>query len=416
MSVKYKPRRVVITGMGLITPVGNTVDEFWASICEGKSGVGKITRFSVEKFSTKIAAEIKDFDPNGIISKKELRRMDDFVKYSMCASEQAVKDSGLEFDKMDPFATGVILGSGIGGLRIIEEQHEILMNRGPLRVSPFLIPMLITNMAAGSVSILHGVKGPNMCITTACASGTHAIGEAYRQILFGDVDVMITGGTESAITPLGLAGFCAIKALSIRNDAPEKASRPFDRERDGFIMGEGAGVLVLEEYEHAKKRGANIYAQLLGYGCTGDAYHMTAPSPDFQSAARCFSAAIKNSQINLDDVGYINAHGTSTQLNDKCETKAIKMVFGDYARELPISSTKSMTGHLLGAAGGVELIAAIKTIQTGIIHPTINYENPDPDCDLDYVPNTAREVKVKYALSNSLGFGGHNASLVVGAV
>jgi len=416
MSAKFKPRRVVITGLGTISPVGNTVDELWASLCEGKSGVSKITRFDVENFSTQIGAEVKDFDPTGIIHRKELRRMDDFVKYSICASVQAVADSGLEFDKMDPFATGVILGSGIGGLQVIEDQHEILMNRGPSRVSPFLIPMLITNIAAGSVSIHHGVKGPNMCITTACASGTHAIGEAYRQILFGDADVMVTGGTESAITPLGVAGFCAIKALSIRNDAPERASRPFDRERDGFIMGEGAGIVILEEYEHAKKRGAHIYAELLGYSCTGDAYHMTAPSPDFKAAARCFTAVVENSGLNMEDITYINAHGTSTPLNDKCETEAIKLAFGDHANDLAISSTKSMTGHLLGAAGGVEVIATAKTIETGIIHPTINYENPDPDCDLDYVPNTAREQKVKYALSNSLGFGGHNASLVVGTI
>ena len=416
MSEKYKPRRVVITGLGTISPIGNTVDELWASLCAGKSGIGRITRFDVDKFSTQIGAEVKGFDPDGIIPRKELRRMDDFVKYSICASEQAVEDSGLEFDKMDPFATGVILGSGIGGLQVIEDQHEVLMNRGPSRVSPFLIPMLITNMAAGSVSIQHGVKGPNMCITTACASGTHAIGEAYRQILFGDADVMITGGTESAITPLGLAGFCSIKALSIRNDEPERASRPFDRERDGFVMGEGAGIVILEEYEHAKKRGARIYAELLGYSCTGDAYHMTAPAPDFKAAARCFTAVVENSHLNMEEIGYINAHGTSTPLNDKCETEAIKLAFGDYARKVAISSTKSMTGHLLGAAGGVEVIAAVKTIETGIIHPTINYETPDPDCDLDYVPNTAREQKVKYALSNSLGFGGHNASLVVGAL
>ncbi len=408
------PRRVVVTGMGVVTPIGNTLAEYWDALCNGKSGVDTITLFDASEFTTRIAAEVKNFNPEDFIPKKEVRRMDEFVKFAVCASAMAVKDSGLDFSTMNPFATGVLIGSGIGGLKVIEDQHKILIERGPSRVSPFLIPMLITNMASGMVSIWFNAQGPNLCVTTACASGTHAIGEAYRHIALGEADVMITGGTESAITPLGLAGFCSIKALSQRNDDPKAASRPFDQDRDGFVMGEGAGILILEEYEHAKKRGANIYCEILGYGCTGDAYHMTAPAPGGDAAARCLEMAVANACVNKEDVDYINAHGTSTPLNDKFETQAIKIVFGEHAKKIPVSSTKSMTGHLLGAAGGIELVATAMTIKTGIITPTINLDNPDPECDLDYVPNTAREVDVKIAISNSLGFGGHNASIVVG--
>ncbi|MDX9703068.1 MAG: beta-ketoacyl-ACP synthase II [Candidatus Auribacterota bacterium] len=408
------PRRVVVTGMGVVTPIGNTLAEYWDALCNGKSGVDTITLFDASEFTTRIAAEVKNFNPEDFIPKKEVRRMDEFVKFAVCASAMAVKDSGLDFSTMNPFATGVLIGSGIGGLKVIEDQHKILIERGPSRVSPFLIPMLITNMASGMVSIWFNAQGPNLCVTTACASGTHAIGEAYRHIALGEADVMITGGTESAITPLGLAGFCSIKALSQRNDDPKAASRPFDQDRDGFVMGEGAGILILEEYEHAKKRGANIYCEILGYGCTGDAYHMTAPAPGGDAAARCLEMAVANACVNKEDVDYINAHGTSTPLNDKFETQAIKIVFGEHAKKIPVSSTKSMTGHLLGAAGGIELVATAMTLKTGIITPTINLDNPDPECDLDYVPNTAREVDVKIAISNSLGFGGHNASIVVG--
>ncbi len=414
MRKHIEPRRVVITGLGVVSPVGNDVPTFWESLCNGKSGVGHITRFDASEFSSRIAGEVKDFDPGDLISRKDRKRMDDFVRYAIFASHMAVDDSGLDVSAMDPFSMGVLIGSGIGGLRVIEKQHKILMEKGPARISPFLIPMLITNMASGQVSMCFNAKGPNLCVATACASGTHAIGEAYRHIALGEADVMITGGTESATTPLGVGGFCAIKALSQRNDDPQRASRPFDRERDGFVMGEGAGIIVIESYEHAKKRGARIYCELLGYGCTGDAYHMTAPCPQTEGARRCLEMAVSDACINSEQIDYINAHGTSTPLNDKYETQAIKAVFGDHAKKIAVNSTKSMTGHLLGAAGGVELVACVKTLETGIIHPTINYENPDESCDLDYVPNTARESDVKYAISNSLGFGGHNASLVIG--
>lgn len=414
---KYSDRRrVVVTGLGVVSPVGNDTKTFWDSLCAGKGGVGSITHFDVSQYSTRIAAEVKNFDPSGIIPPKEIKRMDEFVQFAVYASIMAVNDSGLDFSSMNPFSTGVLIGSGIGGLKVIETQHKILLEKGPSRVSPFLIPMLITNMASGQVSIWFNVKGPNLCVATACASGSHAIGEAYRHIAFGEADVMITGGTESATTPLGLGGFCSIKALSQRNDEPERASRPFDRDRDGFVMGEGAGVVILESYEHAKKRGARMYCELLGYGCSGDAYHMTAPDPDGEGAAKCMKMALENSDLNPDQIDYINAHGTSTPLNDKIETQAIKTTFGSHATKLAVSSTKSMTGHLLGAAGGVEMVACVKAIETGILPPTINYETPDPECDLDYVPNTARKCQVKYALSNSLGFGGHNATLVVGKI
>ncbi len=413
MRKNFQPRRVVVTGLGVVSPVGNTMDVFWESICQGKSGVGNISLFDASDFSTRIAAEVKGFDPEGVISKKESRRMDRFVQFAICAAKMAVDDSGIDFTSIDPFSAGVLIGSGIGGLQVIEDQYKILLEKGPSRVSPFLIPMLITNMASGYVSIWYNLKGPNLCVTTACASGTHAIGEAYRHIALGDADIMITGGTESAITQLGLAGFCSIKALSSRNDEPQKASRPFDMDRDGFVMGEGAGILVLESYDNAVKRGAKIYCEFIGYGCTGDAYHMTAPDPDGAGATKCMEMALRNSLINPDEIDYINAHGTSTPLNDKIETLAIKNVFGDNAKKIPVSSTKSMTGHLLGAAGGIEAIVCAKVIEHGIIPPTINLDNPDPECDLDYVPNKARETKVDVALSNSLGFGGHNATIVM---
>ena len=406
-------RRVVVTGLGAVTPLGNDVPSYWDSIVNGRSGVGRITQFDPSPYTSQIAGEVRDFDPSNWIKPKDARKMDRFVQFSIVASEEAMKDACLDMAAEDPDRVGVLVGSGIGGLIVIEKQHAVLMEKGPSKVSPFLIPMLITNMASGHVSIRLGAKGPNLCIATACATATHSIGEAARIIASGDAEVMITGGAESATTPLGLAGFCALKALSTRNDAPERASRPFDAERDGFIMSEGAGIVVIEELEHAKKRGARIYCELAGYGLTADAHHMTAPAPEGAGAARCMKRALCSSGLNPDDVDYINAHGTSTRLNDKFETAAIKTVFGDHARRLPVSSTKSMVGHLLGAAGGVELIAAVLALQNGVIPPTINYENPDPECDLDYVPNTARELEVNVAMSNSFGFGGHNATLLI---
>ncbi len=406
-------RRVVITGLGVISPVGNNKEEFWSSVVNGKGGIGPMTSFDCKDYASRIAGEVKSFTPHPIISKKELRRMEKFVQFAVTAAKEAVDDSGLDISKEDPFKVGVLVGSGIGSLRIIEEQHKIILEKGPSRVTPFLIPMLIVNMASGHISITFKIKGPSTCITTACASGAHSIGDAFRTIQYGDADIMIAGGTESCITPLSVGGFCALKALSIRNNEPEKASRPFDKERDGFIMGEGAGVVILEELEHAKKRNAKIYAEISGYGMTGDGYHMTAPDPTGECAARCMSNALKDGNMKPQDLSYINAHGTSTQLNDKTETLAIKQVFGEYAKKLPISSTKSMTGHLLGAAGGVEFIVCCLAIEKGIIPPTINYEHPDPECDLDYVPNKARKVRVSSALSNSLGFGGHNATVCV---
>ncbi|MBU4305350.1 MAG: beta-ketoacyl-ACP synthase II [Candidatus Omnitrophica bacterium] len=406
-------RRVVITGIGVVSPVGNTKDDFWHALCEGKSGAGLVSYFDTTDFSSKIDAEIKNFEPSSVIPPKELKRMDKFVQFAVFASKTACDDSGLELDKEDRNRIGVIIGTGIGGLNVIEEQQKSYMEKGPKRISPFLIPMLIVNMAPGQVSISMGLKGPNSCVTTACATGGHCIGDAFKIIQRGDAEVMFAGGTESCITPLGFGGFCALKALSTRNDDPLRASRPFDRERDGFLMAEGAGIVVLEELEHAKKRGARIYAELAGYGMSGDAYHITAPDPDGDGGARCMSAALNDAGVNPEDVDYINAHGTSTPMNDKVETLAIKRVFGEYAKELAVSSTKSVTGHLLGAAGGVECAAAALTIKDGIIPPTINYEYPDPDCDLDYVPNTARKQDVKIAISNSLGFGGHNVTLVL---
>ncbi len=408
-----KERRVVITGMGVVSPVGKNVDEFWSSLIAGKGGVQRITQFDPSQYDSQIAGEVKGFDPSAYISPKKIRRIDKFVQYALVAAYQAVSDAQIDFKNEDPFQVGVLIGSGIGSLYIIQEQTKVLLEKGPSRMSPFTIPMLLINMASGQIAIAFGVKGPNSAVGTACASGAHAIGDAFKIIQRGDAQVMIAGGTESCICKIGVGAFCAMKALSTRNDQPEKASRPFDRERDGFVIAEGAGVVILESLEHAQKRGVSIYAELTGYGMSGDAYHMTAPDPEGEGAARAMSEALRNAQIKPEDVSYINAHGTSTPLNDKVETLAIKKVFAKSAQRIPVSSTKSMTGHLLGAAGAVELVACCLSLKNNIIAPTINYETPDPDCDLDYVPNEAREAKVDVALSNSLGFGGHNATLVV---
>jgi len=406
-------KRVVITGLGVVSPVGSELKTFWENITAGKSGVSKISKFDISDFPVQIAAEVKDFNPLEYFDKKEVRRTDPFIQYAMGAAVQAVKNAGLDTDKVDPERVGVLIGSGIGGIRTIEEQHTTLLNKGPKRVSPYCVPMEIINMASGLVSIRFGFKGPNISVVTACATGTHAIGEAYRTIQYGDADVMVAGGAESAITPLSIAGFAAARALSTRNDEPEKASRPFEKNRDGFVMGEGAGIVVLEEYEHAKKRGAPILAEIVGYGTSGDAYHMTAPAPGGEGAARAIRNALRDAKVSPDTIDYINAHGTSTKFNDLYETLAIKSVFGDHAYQLKVSSIKSMIGHLLGAAGGVEVVASVLTLQTGVIPPTINYEEPDPECDLDYVPNEAIEMDVNYILKNSFGFGGTNACLVL---
>ncbi|WP_340694753.1 beta-ketoacyl-ACP synthase II [Hydrogenobacter thermophilus] len=407
-------RRVVVTGLGVVSPIGTGVEKFWKNLIEGVSGVDIIKRFDPIELglSVHIAAEVKDFNPENYFDKKDLPRVSDFIKYAVAASEEAIKDSGLTESKFDPYKVGVIIGTGIGGLRDIEEQQKILAEKGPRRVSPFFIPYGISNMAAGLVAIRYGFKGPNYCVVSACATGNHSIGDAMRMIQKGDIDVAIAGGCESAITPLGIAGFASMKALSTRNHEPQKASRPFDMERDGFVMGEGAGVLVLEEYEYAKARGAKIYAEIVGYSATDDAYHITAPCADGEGAYMCMKLALEDAKIKPDEVDYINAHGTSTPLNDRAETLAIKNLFGEHAYKLKISSNKSMIGHLLGAAGAVEAVATVKTIQTGVIPPTINLEKPDPECDLDYTPNKAVRKEINVALSNSFGFGGTNACLV----
>lgn len=406
-------RRVVITGMGVVSPIGIGKEAFWDSLKNGRSGVGRLTHFDASDYSCQIDAEIKGFDAEKYIEKKAIRRMDRFTQFAYAAADMAVRDAGLDQAKLDPDRVGVIVGSGIGGLSTIEEEYATLRERGARRVSPFLIPKLITNMAPGEIAIRWGFTGVNYAVTSACATSNHAIGDALRALRYGDADVIVAGGTEAAITPLGFAGFCSARTLSTRNDAPEKASRPFDKDRDGFVMGEGAGIVVLETLEHAQARGANIVAELSGYGATDDAYHITAPNPEGISAAKAMQRALQDADVTPDQVQYVNAHGTSTNLNDKIETKALKMVFGDHAKKLAVSSTKSMTGHLLGAAGAVELVATIQCIQHALAHPTINYETPDPDCDLDYIPNKARPMEISVALSNSLGFGGHNAVLVV---
>jgi 3-oxoacyl-[acyl-carrier-protein] synthase II len=406
-------RRAVITGYGVISPIGVGIDDFWDSLVRGKSGVSRVLSFDVSKFSSQICAEVKNFEPEKYIDKKKIRKMDRFTQLALAAAKMAMEHAKLDIEREDPFRVGVIVGSGIGGIATVAAEHKVLLEKGPRRVSPFMIPMLITNIAAGEIAIAYNIQGPNYSVSSACATSNHTVGDALRLIRYGDADVIIAGGSEAAVTPLGLAGFCAAKALSTRNDDPEHASRPFDKERDGFVMGEGAGIVVLESIEHALSRGASIHAELIGYGATDDAYHITAPSPDGQSAARAMSNALADGGVKPEEVDYINAHGTSTPLNDKVETLAIKKVFGDYAYKIPVSSSKSMFGHLLGAAGVVELIATILGIEKGMIPPTINYEFPDPECDLDYVPNKARPKKINVALSNSLGFGGHNATLVV---
>ncbi|MBT9172973.1 MAG: 3-oxoacyl-(acyl-carrier-protein) synthase 2 [Syntrophomonadaceae bacterium] len=404
-------RRVVVTGLGVISPVGIGKESFWNSLCAGKSGVSRFTRFNVEDYPTQIGAEVRDFEPHDYIEKKDLRRMDRFGQFAVAAARMALEDARLNGD-FDSERAGVSIGSGIGGIITIEEQIKVLNEKGVRRVSPFFVPMLIANMASGYVSMEFGLKGPNTTLVTACATGTHSLGEAFRSIQRGDADLMIAGGSEAAFTPVAFAGFCAMRAMSTRNDEPERASRPFDRDRDGFVMGEGAGVLVLELLEHAMRRGARIYAEICGYGLSGDAYHVTAPEPDGSGAIRCMTMALHDAGLNPSEIDYINAHGTSTDLNDRTETLAIKAVFGEHAYRLAVSSTKSMIGHLLGAAGGVEAIASVLSIDTGVITPTVNYENKDPECDLDYVPNRARERRIFAAMSNSFGFGGTNASLV----
>ena len=404
-------KKIVVTGLGCVTPVGNDLRTTWENLINGVSGIDTIKSFEVSEFDTKIGAEVKNFEID-FIHPREKRKMDKFVQFALKATDEAIKDSGLEIEKEDKEKVGVIIGAGIGGLRVIEKQHEILLKSGPNRVSPFLIPMLIPDMAAGQVAIYYGLKGVNFATVSACASGAHALGSAICFMRESNYDIIIAGGTESCITPLGLAGFCSMKALSTRNDQPQKASRPFDKERDGFIMGEGAGIVVLETEEHAKKRGAKIYAEFAGYGMSCDAYHMTAPDPSGEGAYLAMKHALINSKISPEEVDYINAHGTSTKLNDKSETVGIKKAFGEKAYKIPVSSIKSMVGHLLGAAGGVEFVITCMAVKEGIIPPTMNYEYPDPECDLNYVPNKAIEKEVKVALSNSFGFGGHNITLV----
>jgi len=403
--------RVVITGLGAVTPLGNTAEEFWASLIQGKSGIGPITRFDSTGFSTRIAGEVKGFDALKFVDKKDDRKLDLYLKYALACAVMAVEDAGLDPAKEDGNRFGVLVGSGIGGLGTLLDSHKTLLDKGPDRVSPFFIPMLIINMASGLISMRFGARGPNSSVVTACATGNHAIGDATRIIQRGDADVMIAGGAEAIIIPLTIAGFCQMRAMSTRNEEPTKASRPFDAERDGFVCGEGGGLVVLESLEHARRRDARIYAEVVGYGMTGDAHHMTAPDPEGDGAARAMAAALRDAALEPQAVNYINAHGTSTPYNDKFETIAIKRVFGEHAKRLPVSSTKSMTGHLLGAAGGIEAVATTLTIYHGILPPTINYEKPDPECDLDYVPNQARKQDVEVALSNAFGFGGTNAIL-----
>ncbi|KAA0258802.1 beta-ketoacyl-ACP synthase II [Deferribacter autotrophicus] len=406
-------KRVVITGIGLVTPIGIGVDENWQGLLSCKSGVGQLTKFDASEFPVKIAAEVKNLTPENYVDKKDVKRFDEFIVFALVAAELASRDAGLNFDNIEHEEAGAIIGSGIGGFQTIEEQHEIYLNKGYRRVSPFFIPSAIINMASGAISIRYGLKGPNSSVVTACATGSHAVGDAFKIIQRGDAKIMFAGGAESAITPLAVAGFANMKALSKRNDEPEKASRPFDKDRDGFVMGEGAGILILEELEHALKRNAKIYAEVVGYGMTGDAYHITAPDESGDGAVRAMKMAIKDAGINPEDVDYINAHGTSTPYNDAIETRAIKTVFGEHAYKLMVSSTKSMTGHLLGAAGSVEAAYCALALKNGMIPATINLDEPDPECDLDYVPNKPKTANIKYALSNSFGFGGTNACLLL---
>jgi 3-oxoacyl-[acyl-carrier-protein] synthase II len=406
-------RRVVVTGIGVVTPIGLDISTFWQNLTHGVSGITRFDAFDSSEYDCKIAGEIKEFSSLPYFKvPKSAKRTDRFTQFAIAGAKMAIEDSGLDPSKLDPTRIGVMIGSGIGGLFSMEEEAKRLQARGPSRVSPFTIAMMISNMASGMVSMEYGLSGPNMCIVTACATANNSLGEAWRIIKFGDADCFIAGGCEATITPLGISGFAAMKALSCRNDEPQKACRPFDKDRDGFIMGEGAGILVLEELEHAKRRGAPIYCELAGYGATADAYHMTAPLPEGEGAARAMQIAMRHAGVNATDVDYINAHATSTPIGDICETKAIKQALGESAKTVAVSSTKSMTGHLLGAAGGVEMAACVLAIKHGVIPPTINLDNPDPECDLDYVPNVAREKKVRVAINNSFGFGGHNATLI----
>lgn len=408
--------RAVVTGMGAVSPLGHNVDQLWQGVLEGKSGLGPVTRFDVEAYSTRIAGEVKNFDPLQYMDAKEVRRTDLAQQYAIAASQMAVDDSGMDLEQVDKDRVGVVIGSGVGGISTFEEQHERLLKSGPGRVSPFFIPMMIIDMSAGIVSMRFGFHGPNYAVVSACASGSHAILDAYRIVQRGESDIMLAGGAEAPIAPSALAGFCRAKAMSTRNDEPEKASRPFDKGRDGFVMGEGSAMLVVESYDHAVKRGARIYGEVVGAGMTGDAHHLTAPHPEGLGAKLAMRMALKDGNIKPEQIDHINTHGTATGLGDIAETKAIKAVLGDRAYDIPCNSTKSMTGHLLGAAGSLELVTVFKTLETGLVHPTINLDDPDPDCDLDYVPGKKRECQVDYALSNSFGFGGHNVSLLVGKV
>ena len=406
-------KRVVLTGLGAITPIGTGKEAFWSALLAGKSGIGRITRFDPSDFATQIAGEVKDFEPANYMDKKEAKRMDRFTQFAVAATRMAIEDSGLNLETEDKTRIGTLIGTGVGGMDTLNDQYKVLFDKGPNRVSPFFVPMMIANMAAGQTSIVFGLQGPCSCVVTACATGTNAIGDAFRMIQHGDADVMVAGGTEAAVSPAAVAGFCSMKAMSTRNEEPEKASRPFEKDRDGFVLGEGAGIVILEALEHALARGAHIYAEIAGYGTNADSYHMTAPAPEGTQAAKCMALALNDADLSPDAVDYINAHGTSTPLNDKNESLAIKRLFGDHAAKLAISSTKSMTGHLLGAAGAIECIACAMSIQTSKVHPTINYDNADPELDLDYVPNKAREKTVNVAISNSFGFGGHNATILL---
>ncbi|HVR34416.1 MAG TPA: beta-ketoacyl-ACP synthase II [Methylomirabilota bacterium] len=413
MESHWKDRRVVVTGLGVVSSLGHDIGTFWANLLDGQCGIDRITHFDASMFDCQIAAEVRDLDASPAFpSPKEVRRSDRFTRYGIYAGYQALRDSGLDLDRIDRDETGVFIGSGIGGLQTTEDQHKVLLNKGPGRVSPFMIPMLILNMASGLFSMYYKLRGPNVATCSACATATHAIGEAWRTLKMGDARIMFAGGSEATIVPLGIAGFCAMKAMSTRNDEPKKSSRPFDAGRDGFVMGEGAGVIVMEELEHAKARGARIYCEVVGYGNTADANHMTAPAPGGEGAARCMRMALRSAGLSPDAVSYINAHGTSTPQGDICETQAIKTVFGDHARKVAVSSTKGATGHMLGAAGAVEMAICVKAIETGVAPPTINLDQPDPMCDLDYVPHTAREFPIEVTVNNSFGFGGHNACVI----
>jgi 3-oxoacyl-[acyl-carrier-protein] synthase II len=413
MAINSANRRVVVTGLGVVSSLGQSMESFWQQLVAGKCGVERISAFDAANFDCQIAAEVKDFNPAPAFpSPKELKRTDRFSQFGVYAGYQALLDSGMDLEKVDRDEIGVFIGSGIGGLHTTEEQHTVLMQRGPGRLSAFLIPMLISNMASGMFSMYYKLRGPNFATCSACATSTHAIGEAWRTVKMGDAQAIFAGGSEATIVPMGIGGFCAMRALSTRNAEPQRASRPFDKERDGFVMGEGAGILLMEDLEHAKARGAKIYCEIVGYGNTADAHHLTAPSPDGEGAARCMKMALRTAGLNPTDISYINAHGTSTPQGDICETQAIKTVFGNHARKLAVSSTKGATGHMLGAAGAVEMAICAKAIQTNVVPPTINYDYPDPECDLDYVPNTAREMQVNAVINNSFGFGGHNATIL----